>query len=417
MGGFGSRIFRRYRLVLALRVLTFVLIALGVGVALYVLLVARPLVVSRREFLRDVTSRGGYFVALCGQENAFTLSDHDEVWARWLAYRDGRRCDEYVNSWLRFLSEESLKGEWNLSRDWALWRMTAVTINFPEGTQPGEDWVIQGLKQMPHLIWIRFSGTRVTVKDSSLLVSNVSSLSTLRFSKCTFASRSVEPLLQLENATVEFDECQFGLDAIQEGLPRNEIRGLWAGTMTLDEKVWLSLFRRVSCRYLVLIGCDGISAEAWDEMLSMPSLERVELKFNQQRTLETLLNATATNKSVKHLSVYLPHDYDADQGIVRCSAEVLKALPARFPSVTNLRLIMLRISDESLQYVSNWKGLKELEIYVSEVIGSMRPLEDCQTLQSVKIYAGRIGGEATLDVLKARGVKVSCEKAGLPTRP
>ena len=342
-----------------------VIIVVSLAAVLYICFAVSPVVVARRQFAHRVTQRGGMFIAFHGREPC------------------ARPPMERARYHLRGLSPNNIGDSGDLAGDWALWRMTGVTVRFPPGDSPGEDWVIAGLGVMPSVCDLEFCGAMIGDSDIRDLFSECPPLSrssavrTIEFRHCILSIAALQafPASSASRTWVALSMCDIRDGTSGDDRTRKELYGLTLGSMHLDEERCLSLFRAVSCRHLQLVRSTGISSAAWDEILSMPSLEWAELSFVRAAdTLDGLLGSAAASNSLKKLVVYLPWYDEEGKPLSSDYSEVVKGLTPHFPMVTAVSLSMPRISEQSLRDLSELNQLKYVSLHVNEVLGSLEVL-------------------------------------------
>lgn len=389
---------------LAVAIITFLAIALvaAIGLALYVTYVVSPVIAARRTFLHRLTERGGSFVAFTG-ENPCACSP----WER------GRYH-------LKDISPQTIRESWNLARDWALWRLTAVSLKFPKGVSLTEPWIATGLAVMPPVCTVEFSSATIMDNDVRVLLSmrppmlQGSFVQSMVFKECVLHGGALESFLKgvSPRVWVALDSCDILDAAMRDGNERIGVYGLSVLRMELDEQQWRALFSRVSCRHLQVLLCEGFSSGVWDEILGMALLEEAEIAFGDQSTVDAFISSSVTNTSAKNLSVYIHDPSFADS-----FPELVKALAAKFPTVKALTLSTLEMSDDSLQYLTSLQHLETLALHANQIVGPLKTLEDCRSLRCIKFYAKHVSGEATLELLRKRGIEVYYENTSTSVLP
>jgi len=393
---------------LVVAIVTFLIVAIvaALGAALYATYMVMPVITARRTFLHQLTGQGGSFVAFYGKDPCGC-----SPWER----------DSYH---LKEISSQTLGGSWNLARDWALWRMTAVSLELPQGVSLGEGWITKGLAVMPPVCRLEFNDATITAADVSVLLSahlpilRGPSVRSVVFKRCTFAVGALESFLQKvpPQVWIALSSCEItGEISDREGgngEPRKQLYGLTLARMKLEDQQWRSLFSRVACQNLQVSSCEGLSDRVWNEILGMSSLQWAELGFDTPTAVAAFVNSSTTNASLKELSIHM-HDVSLTESFSEC----VKAIAARFPRVTALMLSTLEISDDSLRHLANFHHLEKLVLYADQIMGDLKTLEDCPALRSVKLYARHLSTDALIDRLKDRGVEVYYERINSSVLP
>ncbi len=392
-----------HRVVVA-AIVTFLIVAVvaALGAALYTTYMVIPVITARRTFLHRLTDQGGSFVALYGKDPCGC-----SPWER----------DSYH---LKEISSQTLGESWNLLRDWALWQMTAVSLEFPQGVSLGEGWITKGLAVMPPICRLEFNDATITDADVSVLLSACPSISqrpfvwSVAFKRCTFRDGALKSFLEgvSTQVWVALSSCEIGNLEVGNGEPRRQIYGLSLVRMKLEEQQWRSLFARVACQHLQISSCEGVSDRVWDEILGMSSLQWAELGLDTPTAVAAFVNSSTTNASLIELSFYM-HEVSVTESFSEC----VKAIAARFPRVTALMLSTLEISDESIRYLANCHHLEKLVLHTDQIMGDLKTLEDCPALRSVKLYARHLSTDALIDRLKDRGVEVYYERINSSVLP
>lgn len=377
-------------------------IAAALPAALYTTYAVMPVITARRTFLHRLTQRGGTFVAFSGRDVC------------------GCSPEERGRHHLKEISSQTIDESWNLARDWALWRMTAVSLEFPQGVSLGEEWITAGLAAMPTICRLEFTGVTITDADVSVLLSACPSISqrpfvwSVTFKSCTFRDEALKSFLERVPALVwvALSSCEIGNLEVGNGEPRRQIYGLSLLRMKSEEQQWRSLFARVACQHLQLFFCEGLSDRVWDEILGMSSLQWAELGFDSPTAVAAFVNSSTTNASLRELSLIM-HEVSVTESFSEC----VKAIAARFPRITALMLATLEISDDSIRYLAHCHHLEKLVLHANQITGDLKTLEECPALRSVKLYARQLSTDTLIDRLKDRGLEVYYERISSSVLP